>query len=323
MSMEATTNRLVDAGQSAVEAAGVLAAHYAFSVLGAIILLVVGYIVAGLAERSLRAALKKVRGFDETLRIFFSKILRYAILILVGITVLAQFGVQTASIIAALGAIGLAIGLALQGTLQNIASGIMLLVLRPFRVGEYITVGDLAGTVLEIGLFATELRTWDGLYVMAPNNQLWNSAVTNFSRNPRRLDECAVRIAYEDDIGLALRTLSGLATAEKRVLKDPAPISYVKELGDSAILVVLRYWTAASDNWTTKIDLLKAAREAFDREGISIPFPQRSIHFIGTEITAVSGTGGSAPAATGADKAKKARSIPTRPASSSRTHQEN
>jgi small conductance mechanosensitive channel len=287
--MEATTNRLVEAGHSAIQAASGIAVAYAFSILGAIILLVVGYIVAGLAERWLHAGLKRVRGFDETLRIFFSKVLRYAILILVGITVLAQFGVQTTSIIAALGAIGLAIGLALQGTLQNIASGIMLLVLRPFRVGEYIAVGGLTGTVLEIGLFATELRTWDGLYVMAPNNQLWNSPVTNYSRNPRRLDECAVRISYEGDIGLALSTLSGLAEAEKRILKDPAPIAYVKELGESAILVVLRYWTASSDNWATKVALLKAAREAFAKAGISIALPQRDIHVIGMQAVETPG----------------------------------
>ena len=301
--MEATTSRLVQAGQSAVQAAGALAAHYAFSILGAIILLVVGYIAAGLAERWLFAGLKRVRGFDDTLRIFFSKVLRYAILILVGITVLAQFGVQTASIIAALGAIGLAIGLALQGTLQNIASGIMLLVLRPFRVGEYITVGDLAGTVLEIGLFATELRTWDGLYVMAPNNQLWNSAVTNFSRNPRRLDECAIRISYDGDIGLALRTLSELPKAERRILTDPAPIAYVKELGESAVLVVLRYWTASSDNWATKVALLKAAREAFAKAGISIQIAQRDIHVIGAQSMEIPG----AAADTRTEKAGKIR----------------
>jgi small conductance mechanosensitive channel len=301
--MEVTTSRLVRAGQSAVEAAGALAAQYAFSILGAIILLVAGYIAAGLAERWLFAGLKRVRGFDDTLRIFFSKVLRYGILILVGVTVLAQFGVQTASIIAALGAIGLAIGLALQGTLQNIASGIMLLVLRPFRVGEYVMVGDLAGTVLEIGLFATELRTWDGLYVMAPNNQLWNSAVTNYSRNPRRLDECIVRISYEGDIGLALRTLSGLAEAEKRILNDPAPIAYVKELGESAILVVLRYWTASSDNWATKVALLKAAREAFAKAGISIALPQRDIHVIGMQAVETPDTAVNTPTA----KAEKGR----------------
>jgi small conductance mechanosensitive channel len=195
--------------------------------------------------------------------------------------------VQTASIIAALGAAGLAIGLALQGTLQNIASGIMLLVLRPFRVGEYITVGDLAGTVLEIGLFATQLRTWDGLYVMAPNNQLWNNAVTNYSRNSRRLDECAVRITYDDDIGLALRVFSELAKADARILDDPAPVPYVKELSDTGIMVVLRYWTASSDWWATKNDLLKAARETFEMKGISIPFTQRQIRVVGTPAAIV------------------------------------
>ena len=280
--MEATTSRLVEAGHSAIQAASGLAVAYAFSILGAIILLVVGYIIAGLAERWLLAGLKRVRGFDETLRIFFSKVLRYAILILVGITVLAQFGVQTASVIAALGAIGLAIGLALQGTLQNIASGIMLLVLRPFRVGEYIAVGSLAGTVLEIGLFATELRTWDGLYVMAPNNQLWNSAVTNYSRNPRRLEECVIGIGYDDDVGLAMRALADLAAGEKRILKDPEPIAYVKELGNNAIVVVLRYWTTSPNSWATKVDMMKAIREAFDEKGISMSVPQRELVILGS-----------------------------------------
>jgi small conductance mechanosensitive channel len=124
---------------------------------------------------------------------------------------------------------------------------------------------------------------------MAPNNQLWNSAVTNYSRNPRRLDECTVRISYEGDIGLALRTLSGLAEAEKRILKDPAPIAYVKELGESAILVVLRYWTSSSDNWATKVDLLKASREAFAKAGISIALPQRDIHVIGMQAVEAPG----------------------------------
>src|SRR5690606_2996252 len=134
-------------------------------------------------------ALGRFRGFDETLRKFFAQIVRYAILIVVGITVLAQFGVQTASIIAALGAIGLAIGLALQGTLQNIAAGIMLLALRPFRVGEYIDAGSVSGTIQEIGLFATELKTLDGLFVLAPNSELWNTPVTNYSRNPLRRND--------------------------------------------------------------------------------------------------------------------------------------
>src|SRR5689334_1807296 len=158
--------------QAAIAQLSALIVSYSFSAIGAVILLVVGYFVAGLAERSVRAGLGHIHGFDATLRHFFSKIVRYAILILVTIMVLGQFGVQTASIIAAIGAIGLAIGLALQGTLQNIAAGIMLLVLRPFRAGEYVQVGALAGTVQEIGLFATQLKTYDGLFVMAPNVEL-------------------------------------------------------------------------------------------------------------------------------------------------------
>src|SRR6266481_5717203 len=142
-----------------------LIVSYSFSAIGAVILLVVGYIIAGLAERSIFVGLSHIHGFDATLRHFFSKIVRYAILILVVIMVLGQFGVQTASIIAAVGAIGLAIGLALQGTLQNIAAGIMLLALRPLRIGEYVEVGSVSGIIEEIGLFATRLRTVDGIYI--------------------------------------------------------------------------------------------------------------------------------------------------------------
>ncbi|TIS08989.1 MAG: mechanosensitive ion channel, partial [Mesorhizobium sp.] len=146
-----------------------LIVSYSFSAIGAVILLVVGYLVAGLAERSIYAGLGHIHGFDETLRHFFSQVVRYGILILVVIMVLGQFGVQTASIIAAIGAAGLAIGLALQGTLQNIAAGIMLLALRPFRIGEYVEVGAIAGSIEEIGLFATKLRTVEGIYILAPN----------------------------------------------------------------------------------------------------------------------------------------------------------
>src|SRR5882757_8440468 len=158
-----------------------LIVSYSFSAIGAIILLIVGYIVAGLAERSIFAGLGHIHGFDSTLRHFFSKIVRYAILILVVIMVLGQFGVQTASIIAAIGAIGLAIGLALQGTLQNIAAGIMLLALRPFRIGEYAEVGAISGTIEEIGLFATRLRTVEGVYSFPPIPTLGTQPARNYT----------------------------------------------------------------------------------------------------------------------------------------------
>ena len=188
-----------------------LLVSYAFSAVGAVILLIIGYIVAGLAQRSVNAGLGKIHGFDATLRGFFAKVARYAVLILVVVMVLGQFGVQTASIIAAIGAIGLAIGLALQGTLQNIAAGIMLLALRPFRIGEYVEAGGISGTVEEIGLFATRLRAIDGLYVLAPNSTLWNVPVTNYSRNERRRNDVTIGIGYGDDIDLAQKTLLDLA----------------------------------------------------------------------------------------------------------------
>jgi len=280
--MDATATNLIAAAQTAWREAGAVLVNYSFSALGAIIILILGYIFAGLAERWCYAGLGHVRHFDQTLRIFLSKLLRYTILTFVGVIVLAQFGVQTASIIATLGAAGIAIGLALQGTLQNIAAGIMLLVLRPFTVGEYISVGSIAGTINEIGLFATVLRTYDGLYVMAPNSQLWGSAVTNFSRNSTRLNDLAIGIGYDDDIDLALKILMGLAE-DARVLKDPAPLAFVSELGESAVVVTLRYWTASSDWWRTKLDLTQKAKAIFDENGISIPFPQRDLHIIGPE----------------------------------------
>ncbi|TPI32235.1 mechanosensitive ion channel [Mesorhizobium sp. B3-1-6] len=250
-----------------------LIVSYSFSAIGAIILLVVGYFVAGVAERSISAGLGHIHGFDATLRHFFSKIVRYAILILVTIMVLGQFGVQTASIIAAIAAIGLAIGLALQGTLQNIAAGIMLLALRPFRIGEYVEVGSIAGTIEEIGLFATKLRSVDGVYVLAPNSTLWNQPVRNFTRNGVRRTDVSLSIGSWNDIDRAQKTLLAIAGAEKRIRREPAPIAFVANLGDTTVSLTLRYWTSAADYFSTQTDMTKRAKQAFDSEGISIPLP--------------------------------------------------
>ncbi len=283
--------------QTAVAQLSTLIVSYSFSALGAVILLIAGYVIAGVAERSISSGLGHIRGFDATLRQFFSKLARYAILVLVVIMVLGQFGVQTASIIAAVGAIGLALGLALQGTLQNIAAGIMLLALRPLRVGEYVEVGSIAGTVEDIGLFATRLRQVDGIYLLAPNSTLWNQPVRNFTRNKARRNDIVVGIDYSDDIGLAERTLVGLAAKDTRVLKNPAPESFVAALCDSAVSVTLRYWTAPADYLAAKMDLTKQAKLAFDDNGLSIPFPQQVVTFQNgaPEPGAAPATGGSAP----------------------------
>ncbi|OBQ97474.1 mechanosensitive ion channel domain-containing protein [Mesorhizobium sp. AA23] len=254
-----------------------LIVSYSFSAIGAVILLVVGYLVAGLAERSIYAGLGHIHGFDETLRHFFSQVVRYGILILVVIMVLGQFGVQTASIIAAIGAAGLAIGLALQGTLQNIAAGIMLLALRPFRIGEYVEVGAIAGSIEEIGLFATKLRTVEGIYILAPNQTLWNQPVRNFTRNGVRRTDISLSIGSWNDIDRGQKTLLAIANAEKRVRREPAPIAFIAGLGESTVSLTLRYWTSAADYFATQIDMTKRAKLAFDNEGISIPLPPPEI----------------------------------------------
>ncbi len=265
---------------------------------GAVILLIAGWIVAGTAERWFYRSLGAGNRLDETVRRFLSKALRYGVLVMVLVAVLAQFGVQTASIIAALGAAGLAIGLALQGTLQNVAAGIMLIILRPFKVGEFVQAGGLMGTVVEIGMFMTELKTVDGLFLAVPNSQLWSSAITNFSRHGTRRNDLAVGIGYGDDIAKAEKVMLEIASGEERVLGDPEPATFVSELGDSSVVVTLRYWTATTDWWNTSRDLTKAVKTAFDKNGISIPFPQREIHHIS----------GAQPAKTSAASAKRKES---------------
>jgi small conductance mechanosensitive channel len=251
-----------------------LVVSYSFSVIGALILLVGGWLIAGLIERTLFAGLSQVRGFDTTVSRFLSSVARYSVLVLVIVMVLGQFGVQTASIIAAIGAIGLAIGLALQGTLQNIAAGLMLLFLRPFRIGESIKVGVIDGDVEEIGLFATRLRAADGTYILAPNAKLWNEPVYNTTRNRSRRNDIVAGIKHDSDVGLAQRLMIELATADSRVRKNPPPIAFVATLGEAGVTVTLRYWTSDKDFLRTKIDLVGLVKKRFDEQGLSFAAPQ-------------------------------------------------
>ncbi|OLP55964.1 mechanosensitive ion channel protein [Rhizobium rhizosphaerae] len=246
-----------------------LAVQYSFSILGAIILLIIGWTLARLIHNWAYSGLKKVHGIDETLARFFSNIIRYALLLLVFITVLGQFGVQTASIIAALGAAGLAIGLALQGTLQNIAAGIMLLVLRPFRVGETIQTPQVSGTVREIGLFATELVTADGVYLLAPNSTLWNVPVTNYSREATRKFDLSITVAREQ-VDQATTVLNDLARADGRVLDAPPPRVFVDSFSGSNATLILRVWIGTPDWWKTTRDLTHTAQARLAMENIAV-----------------------------------------------------
>lgn len=264
-----------------LKAVSALLVSYALTALGAVVVLVLGLIAARLLQRWARSGLSRVKGIDPTIVGFLSLSVRYAVLVMLVVTVLAQFGVQTTSILAALGAAGLAVGLALQGTLQNIAAGLMILVLRPFRVGEYIVAGPVAGTVQEIGLFTTDMQSPDGLYMSTPNNALWPTPIVNYSRNPTRRFDLEIGIGYEDDIELARRSLLELAAADARVLKEPAPTTFVKALGDSAVTVVLRVWAASPDWFALTGALTEAAKQRFDQVGVNIPYPQRVVTYQG------------------------------------------
>ena len=257
--------------------------EYGVDIAGAIVLLVVGWTVAGWIRRVIRRTLDSVPVLDETLKPLIANLVRYAVLIFVLIAVLNQFGVQTTSIIAVLAATGLAIGLALQGMLSNIASGVMLLFLRPFNVGEYVEAGGIAGTVAEIGLFNTEIKTSAGPGLVVPNSKIWDGPITNFSRNPTRRFDIAVGIGYDDDIDGAMALLKGLLTGDDRVLDDPEPLVVVQELGDSAVIINLRAWTRSGDYGATVWDLNKEIITELQATGYSIPFPQRDVHIVSGE----------------------------------------
>ena len=256
----------------------VLITDYALDIVGALMLLIAGWVVAGWIEKHTGKVLKRIDRVDATLRSFVTNLVRYAILVLVMIAVFAQFGIQTTSIIAVLGAAGLAVGLALQGTLANIAAGVLLLFLRPFRVGESIDAGSIAGTVREIGLFSTELQTWDGIYLMVPNSQLASAAIQNYSRLPTRRLNLVIGISYTDDIDKALKVLSELLQNDERILDDPAHQVMVKELAESSVNINLRCWTNRENYWSLRFDLTKQAKQRLDEYDISIPFPQRDVH---------------------------------------------
>ena len=271
------SEQIVAAYNKAMEAIGV----FGLDIVAAIAILIVGWIVAGWARNLTVRGLERTSKVDRTLRGFLANFVRYAILAFVLIAVLNRVGVQTASIIAVIGAAGLAIGLALQSTLQNIAAGLMLLLLRPFKADEYVDAGGIAGTIVDMGLFTTEMRTVDGLYMNVPNSSLWNKPITNYSRNPTRRLDIAVGVSYSDDIDGAMKVLAGLMADDKRVLTDPAPEVMVTKLGDSAVEITMRCWMSGGDYWGVRFDLTKAAKNAVEKAGYSIPFPQHDVHLIG------------------------------------------
>ena len=253
---------------------------YGLKVIGAVLILIIGRMLANWTKRKVAAGLERSGKVDLTLQGFLSSFARYVVLIVTFLAVLSQFGIETTSLIAVFGAAGLAIGLALQGTLSNVAAGVMLLIFKPFKVGDFVEVGGTAGTVKSISLFIAELATPDNVQILVPNSQVWGTVVKNYSHHTTRRVDLVMSIDYADDIDKAQSVVESVVKADARVLADPAAMVVVGNLGESAVDLTIRVWCQAGDYWPLKFDLTKRLKQQFDAEKLTIPFPQRTIHMV-------------------------------------------
>jgi len=251
---------------------------FGVTVVQALLFLIIGIWFAGRVKALIARALNRFDKMDATLVGVLSTAGRYAILVLVITAILGLFGVEAASIIAVLGAAGLAIGLALQGTLSNVASGIMILLLRPYKLGDFVDAGGISGTVMDVGLFSTVMKSVDGIFQMVPNAAIWGGNIVNYSRNPVRRKDLVMSIAYSDTVDAAMTLLMDQMTADARVLKDPEPVVFISSLGASSVDITCRFWTTTGDFWETQWDLTKSMKAGLEADGFTIPFPQQDVY---------------------------------------------
>lgn len=255
---------------------------YSSQLLLALVTLLIGWWIIGRVTRAVRGLMQR-RAVDPTLHGFIGTLVNIGLKALLLISVAGMVGIETTSFIALIGAAGLAVGLALQGSLANFAGGILILVLRPIRVGEYIQAQGVEGTVASIQIFHTILKTGDNKTVIVPNGALSNGSIVNFSRQPTRRVQLDLDIAYEDNVKHARKVLLKLAHADSRVLKDPEPAVWLAALGESSVSLSLRVWVKTEDFWGVYWSLLELAKEEFELEGITIPYPQRVVHQVVTQ----------------------------------------
>ena len=247
------------------------------SLLMALAILIVGRQRVKLILRLITVALEKSK-VEDTVRIFVTNLLNTLLMILVFIAAINQLGIETTSIIAVLGAAGLAIGLALQGSLSNFAAGILIVIYRPYKVGDYIEAGNHAGTVKDIQIFSTVLKTPDNKIVVVPNGSIMNGSIVNYSDQDTRRVDLIISCSYEDDIDKVRSVLEDILKKEKRILKDPKPQIAVAELADSSVNFIFRPWVKRTDYLPVYYSLLEEVKKRFDKEGISIPYPQSDVH---------------------------------------------
>ncbi len=248
---------------------------------GAIVTALVVFIIGRWIAKAIAAFLKRMvlkTNGDTTLAAFLSNIVYMALLVAVVIAALGQLGFETTSLLAIFGAAGLAVGLALQGSLSNFAAGVMLIVFRPFKAGDFVEAAGVSGVVEQIRVFNTVMRTGDNIEIIVPNGQILDGIIKNVSaRDTRRID-MTIGIGYDDDIDKAESIVNGILAADDRVLEDPAPAVFLMNLGDSSVDLVVRPWVASSDYWAARADLMKRIKVDLEAAGLSIPYPQRDVH---------------------------------------------
>lgn len=268
--MESTVDQVV---QNVVT----LVSVWGLQLVGALAVLIIGRFGCGVARKSVRRAMES-RGVDASLVPFVSNLVYFTLFAAVVIAVLGLFGIETTSLVAVLGTAGLAIGLAVQGTLSNFSSGVMLLLFRPFDIGDYIDAAGVAGTVSEIGVFSTTLNTPDNVKIIVPNSGIFGSTIKNFSANNTRRNDIVLSISYADDISNAISVVNAVLGEDSRVLSDSEPLVAVSELADSSVNLVVRPWCTKEDYWSLRYDLIRRFKEKLEQEGCTIPFPQHDVH---------------------------------------------
>lgn len=256
-----------------------LAAVYGVKLVTALAIFVIGKWVAKRATNLLKKGMNRAN-LDETLVKFLGNIVYGLVMAFVVIASLSQVGIETASLAAIIAAAGLAVGLALQGSLSNFAAGVMLILFRPFKAGDFVEAGGTSGVVEEVTIFTTVFKTGDNKQVIVPNSAVSGGSITNYSTKETRRVDMVVGVSYGDDLQKVKDVLNKILAADKRVLKDPAPLVAVSELADSSVNLVVRPWVKSGDYWAVLFDLTETIKTTFDAEGISMPFPQRELHMI-------------------------------------------
>ena len=250
---------------------------FAIKAATALAIFLIGKFVIRLVVRALGKLMEK-QEVDKTLETFICNLVRTTLMVVVVIAAIGAIGVETTSFIAIFGAAGLAVGLALQGSLSNFASGVLIVLFRPYRVGDFVEAAGIAGSVEEVQILTTILKTGDNKQIIVPNSQIMDSIITNYSANDTRRVDMVVGVSYDDDLDRVRKTLQELIAAEDRILDEPAPTIAVSALADSSVNFVVRPWVNSPDYWGVTFDLTEAIKKRFDKEGISFPFPQQDVH---------------------------------------------